>query len=292
MRRILFRPRVWAGLICLLALGIGAHFLWKRGAPTIARHPQYQLTAENIHITPTPAWIRSDLKTQVLRDAGLTTLSVLDDWDTLSRRVKDAFEFHPWVASVERIEKRLPAALEIELTYRRPVAAVESSNASGISFLPVDENAVRLPEGDLTDTELRYLPRISGVTGRPLVGDTWNDPRVAGGAKLAAALGDVWQRLRLVEIIAGLQSAANNDSQTYSFDIITTGGTRVVWGAAPGQETTTGESPFDKKRQRLLDYATKYGQLESISGPELIDVRSDIVIKPRTARNKSKTKTK
>ena len=26
------------------------------------------------------------------------TLSVLDDWDALSRRVKEAFEFHPWVA--------------------------------------------------------------------------------------------------------------------------------------------------------------------------------------------------
>mgnify|MGYP003548905289 CR=1 FL=1 len=29
----------------------------------------------------------------MLRDAGLTTLSVLDDWDTLSRRIEDAFEY-------------------------------------------------------------------------------------------------------------------------------------------------------------------------------------------------------
>jgi hypothetical protein len=291
-RRLLFRPRVWAGLFFLVGLGFGAHYLWQRGAPTIARHPQYQLTAESIRITPPPPWIRSDLKSQVLRDSGLTTLSVLDDWDTLSRRVKDAFEFHPWVASVERITKGLPASLEIELKYRRPVAAVESGDSSGISFLPVDEHAVRLPEGDLTDTELRYLPRISGVTGRPLVGDTWNDARVVGGAKLAAALGDVWQKLRLVEIIAALHSAASNDSQTYTYDIITTGGTRVVWGAAPGQESTSGESAFDQKRKRLMDYAGQHGQLESINGPEEIDVRSDIVIKPRQARKTKATKTK
>jgi hypothetical protein len=217
---------------------------------------------------------------------------VLDDWDTLSRRIKDAFEFHPWVASVERITKRLPAALDIELKYRRPVAAVESGDSSGVSFLPVDEHAVRLPEGDLSDAERLRLPRITGVTGRPLVGDTWNDPRVAGGAKLAAALSDVWQKLRLVEIISALGSTSDNDSQTYTYNIITSGGTRVVWGAAPGQENVTGESAFDMKRKRLMDYASQYGQLESINGPEEIDVRSDLIVKPRTARKKSATKTK
>jgi len=292
LRRLLFRPRVWACLFFLVGLGFAAHYQWKRGAPTIARHPQYQLTAENIQITSPPPWIRCDLKSQVLRDAGLTTLSVLDDWDTLSQSVKDAFEFHPWVASVERITKRLPASLEIELKYRRPVAAVESRDSNGISFLPVDEHAVRLPEGDLTDAELRYLPRISGVTGRPLVGDSWNDARVVGGAKLAAALGDVWQRLRLVEIIAALHSAASNDSQSFTYDIITQGGTRVVWGAAPGQEPTAGESAFDQKRKLLMDYAAQHGQLESINGPKEIDVRSNLVVKPREARKTKATKTK
>ena len=75
-------------------------------------------------------------------------------------------------------------------------------------FLPIDEHAVRLPEGDLSEAERRYLPRISGITGRPLVGDRWDDPRVVGGAKLAAQLADVWQKLRLVEIIADLQIVA------------------------------------------------------------------------------------
>jgi hypothetical protein len=169
---------------------------------------------------------------------------------------------------------------------------VESGDSSGVSLLPVDEGAVRLPESDLTEVELRYLPRISGVTGRPLVGDTWNDARVIGGSRLAAALGDVWQKLRLVEIIAAMPSATRDDAENYSFDIITTGGTRILWGAPPGQESTTGEAAFDQKRKRLMDYQAQFGQLESINGPEVIDVRSDLVIKPRTARNKDKTKVK
>ena len=41
-----------------------------------------------------------------------------------------------------------------------------------------------------------------------------------------------------------------------------------------------------RKRQRLLDYATQYGKLESIDGPAVLDVRGDLIVTPRTARNK------
>ena len=292
-----WRPRVWGILLLLAGLGVAGHFAWRRSAPSIARHPQYVLTAEGIHITPPPPWIRSDVKMQVLRDAGLIgSISVLDEWDSLAGRVKDAFEFHPWVASVERITKRLPAALDIELKYRRPIAAVESSDPQGVTFLPIDERGIRLPEADLTDAERRYLPRISGVTGRPLVGDIWADPRVIGGAKLVAALGDDWQQLKLVEIMAALrsgpQAAPQSESQVYTFDIITTGGTRIVWGAEPGQETSFGELTCEEKRKRLRDYAKQHGQLDSIDGPAAIDVRSELVVTPRTARRKSAAATK
>ena len=214
------------------------------------------------------------------------TVSVLDDWDTLAKRVKDAFELHPWVASVERITRRLPSSLDIELKYRRPIAAVESSDPSGVMFLPIDDHAVRLPEGDLTETERRYLPRVSGITGRPRVGDVWDDPRVIGGAKLAAQLADVWQQLRLVEILANAQNSTHDDKPLYTFEIVTTGGTRIIWGATPGQESSSGDSPFTQKRQRLLDYAAQHGKLESIDGPAVLDVRSDVVVTPRTARHK------
>ena len=73
----------------------------------------------------------------------------------------------------------------------------------------------------------------------------------------------------------------------YTFEIITSGGTRIVWGAAPGQEASAGESAFDQKRKRLLDYAAQHGQLESIDGPAAIDVRSDLVVTPRTAQHEA-----
>src|SRR5258705_11955591 len=70
-RRFRIRPRVWACLAILVGLGFGAHFLWLRAAPTVARDPQYVLAAERIQITTPPAWIHSDIKTEVLRDSGL-----------------------------------------------------------------------------------------------------------------------------------------------------------------------------------------------------------------------------
>lgn len=281
-----FRPRVWVCLAVLVGLGFGAHVAWKHAAPTVAQDPQYALTAESIQITPPPPWIRSDIKTQVLRDSGLLTkVSILDDWESLAKRVKDAFALHPWVASVEHISRQLPSSLDIELKYRRPVAAVELSDPGGVMYLPIDEHAVRLPEADLTEVERRYLPRISGITGRPLVGDVWDDPRVVGGACLAAQLADVWQQLHLVEILATAPTSSN-DHPLYTFEIITSGDTRIIWGAIPGQEPALGEAAFAQKRQRLLDYAAQHGKLESIEGPAVLDVRNEVVVTPRTARHK------
>jgi hypothetical protein len=283
---IRFRPRVWAGLLLLVALSTAGHLLWKKYAPVVARHPQYRITAEHIHITPPPPWIRSDIKTEVLRDAGLAdTLSVLEDDQTLLRRVRDAFEFHPWVLSVRKITKGLPSSLDVELVYRRPVAAVESSDRSSVSYLPVDAYAVRLPDADLTDVERRYLPRIAGVTSRPLVGDVWDDPRVIGGVHLAAGLADVWQTLRLVEIIPSTHVEVHGDVQFHTFEIISSGGTRIAWGAAPGEEQKAGDSPFLAKRERLLGFVADSGVLDSIDGPKLLDVRRELKIVPRTARH-------
>jgi hypothetical protein len=279
---------VWFGLGLLLIVGIGGHYMWRHQASSIAGLPQYQITAEAVRMTPLPPWIRSDVKTEVLRDAGLLgNLSLLDDWDTLVRRLRQAFEFHPWIAEVKQIKRRLPNSLEIEVEYRRPIAVVESSGPSGVALLPIDDAAIRLPEADLTDVERHYLPRIANVTGRPLVGETWDDPRVLGGARLASALIDVWQPLRLVEILPSAHQTVYAESRFYTYEIVTSGRTRIVWGAAPGEEQLAGESPTTEKRKRLLDYAATTGKLDSIDGPASVDIRRSLIVVPRVAKRKA-----
>ena len=287
-RRFRFRPRVWAGLLLLVALGVVIHQLWQRYAPVVARHPQYQITADRIHITPQPEYIHADIKAQVLRDSGLLdNLSVLQDDQELNRRVREAFEFNPWVLGVRKITKGLPSSLDVELTYRVPVAAVELADSSSVSYLPVDVYAIRLPEADMADVLRRYLPRVTGIISRPPIGEVWNDPRVIGGAHLAAALSDVWKQLRLVEIIPSSHVEVRGDVQFYTFEIISSGGTRIAWGAPPGEEQEAGESPFTVKRQRLLDFVAGTAVLDSINGPEVLDVRRELKVVPRTARRET-----
>jgi hypothetical protein len=283
--RILWRPKIWGALALVLAMGWVGNQAWKRYLPQISQHPQYQITAENILVTPPPAWIRADVKAEVLRDSSLLgKLSVVDDHQQLQRRVRDAFTFHPWVASVGAIQIDLPASLGVELQYRRPVAAVETVDQATVSYLPVDALGVRLPETDFSDYERRSLPRITGVAAVPSIGDRWADERVTNAADLAAKLADVWSQLRLVEIIPSMHAQVRGDATFFAFEIMTSGGTRIMWGAAPGREAEAAESPFATKRQRLLEYASSHGKLDSIDGPASVDVRSDLIVSPRTAR--------
>jgi hypothetical protein len=284
--RILWRPKVWGSLALVLAVGYGGHLAWRHYLPTIARHPQFQITAENVRITPSPPpWIRADVKTEVLRDSGLLgNLSVIDDHQRLQQRVRDAFAFHPWVAAVGQIKIGLPASLDVELQYRQPVAAVETVDRETVSYLPIDATGIRLPDSDFSDYERRSLPRISGVSGLPSVGERWADERVTSAATLAAKLADIWSQLRLVEIVPSMHAQVRGDVSFYAFEIMTSGGTRIVWGAPPGREQDAAESPFDAKRKRLLDYAAGPGQLDSIDGPASVDVRSELIVSPRTAR--------
>jgi hypothetical protein len=279
---------VWAGLLVLSGLGVAGHFIWQRHRSTAALHPQYQLSPEAVHITPPPPWIRSDVKLEALRDAGLVgNLSLLEEWDSLVGRIRQAFEFHPWVASVGGVRRGLPGRLEIDVEYRRPIAAVESTGPEGAAVLPIDVHGIRLPDADLTDIERQYLPRITGVTGRPSIGDAWLDPRVLGGARLAAELTDIWHQLRLTDIVPSTHPDVRGDDRYYSFQIISRGGTRIVWGAAPGEELRAGESPAPAKRERLLEYATKQGRLDELDGPEAVDVRNELLVVPRTARGQA-----
>ena len=88
-RRLRIRPRVWACLAILVGLGVApisvaAHARDDRPRSAVRAHGR----SNPDHAAA--AWIRSDIKTQVLRDSGLVgTVSVLDDWDTLSQRVKE-----------------------------------------------------------------------------------------------------------------------------------------------------------------------------------------------------------
>ena len=282
-------PRTLMWVVLLLVAGVTARRVWDTLQGELARSPRFQLTGEVIELYPTepPPWIRNDIKAEVLRDSGLPdTLSLLDKPEVIQQRLMDAFELHPWVRKVTKVDIAAPRLIRLSLEYRQPVAVAEVAAGSTSELLPLDALAVRLPEEDLTEVEKSYLPRIAHIEDRPLVGEAWGDIRMQGAAELAAKLQPRWERFSLLEIVPSDYPEVARSHRFFVYDIRTSGGTLIHWGAAPSFGPP-GESDFDAKLARLSGYIEQHGALDSINSPQVIDVRDALRIEKRLARKKS-----
>lgn len=265
----------WSGLArrgmpLLLLLGgfFGAWYAgWRRLGPELHGSPEYQVTRDRLLVTPRPEWIRRDLAEQVYRDLALEgPLSILDDH--LLERVRDAFALHPWVAKVQRVQRRYPATIYVDVIYRRPVCVVETAGR----LVVVDAEAVVLPDEDFSPVEKARYPRLAGIESGPLgpVGTRWGHPRVTGGAEIAAVLLPAWESLGLERIIPSAMSPSAAD-QEQTYELLTRRGTWIFWGKAPSAERP-GEPSAADKLARLQRYLAEHGTLEGTTGPQRLDL--------------------
>ena len=270
--------KMFALLTVAGSLAGGGYAIWRYVGPDVLAHSDYQLSPEGITITPPPSWIRTDLKRQVLESGGLEgPLSLLDA--DLNQRVAAAFELHPWVAEVLRVEKSQPARVDVTLRYRKPVAMAEVPGG----LYAVDEEGVLLPSEDFSPIEASRYPRLSSIRSAPLgpVGTPWGDSRVAGAARIAEALFDDWDKLELARIIPAAigDSAPNNAAENY--EIYTRRGARILWGAPPAGDLFD-DDVTSAKRARL---SAEFAEREPAGAPREIDLRSldAPASEPRTA---------
>ena len=242
----------------VLAIGIvalfvgGAIWLWRVYSPAIIERQQgdYLVEIEDVVIPPQPEWIHADVQAEVFRDAGWHDHppSILDE--ELTVKVAQAFELHTWVAEVTRVRKRHPPQVDVELTYRQPTAMVEVDYQGQAGLLPVDAEGVLLPPDNFTALEARAFPRIvadhSGPRGP--VGTPWGDRRVWAAAKVINVVKPKWQAWDLYRVVA-LDDPSGLANQEPTCEILTRGGTRIVWGHAPGHESgrePTADAKFAK----------------------------------------------
>lgn len=266
--RVWFQPWWLAGIALVCGLIIMSPRLVK-SLPNIANRPEYQLRVENIQVTEIPQWVPKGLITEVAPKAGLTpSRSVLDE--RLTADIADAFRQHPWIEKVIKVSKRVPAHVIVELVYRRPVAMVEVPTG----LLPVDGLGVLLPPTAFTPEDAQRYPLITQPKSSPAgaVGKAWGDPQVVAAARLAAALLPHWQDFRLaaIEIPAGVDLRAPQEELV--FQLLTQGGSRIVWGRAPGVIYPL-ELSADQKIGRLEECLTRFGGFDQPDGPYEIDIR-------------------
>ena len=266
--RVWFQPWWLAGI----ALVCGAIILGPRlvkSLPEIGNRPEYQVRVENIRITEIPQWVPRDLVAQVAPQAGINPKrSVLDE--RLTSDLANAFRQHPWVEKVVKVSKSVPARVDIELIYRRPVAMVEVSTG----LLPVDGSGVLLPPTAFAPEDAQRYPLITRPKSSPAggVGKSWGDPQVVAAARLASVLLPHWQDFRLTEIEIPAGSDVRAPQEELVFQLQTQGGSRIVWGRAPGVIYPL-ELSADQKIGRLEECLTRFGGFDQPDGPYEIDIR-------------------
>ncbi|MGQ9605083.1 MAG: cell division protein FtsQ/DivIB [Thermogutta sp.] len=254
--------------LAMLALLAFWNLLWKQAGAQLAIDPRYTLTAESIDLPDPPEWIHHDLRPEILAYLGETRrVSILDD--DLTERLHRAAAAHPWIAAVREVRKAFPARVQIACEYRKPAAMVRVPEG----LLPVDADGVLLPTRDFTPQEAARYPRIEGIETPPrdVAGRPWADPRVEAAAKLAEMLSPYWTQLQFARIVP-LQLQPSSGTPI-SLEVLTRGGSRVIWGSPPNVSPDD-EAPPEVKMRRLDIYFKEHGSLEGLNGPQLFDLRS------------------
>jgi hypothetical protein len=265
-------------LLILVLFGAAWYWGWQEVHGDVLASPEYMLSAEDIVVSNRPDWMRFDIREKVFRDASLhQNLSIMDP--DLNERIASAFSLHPWVARVNRVSKRYPASVVVDLEYRHPVCMVHI----GSQIIPVDVEGNALPAWDLPPSEMDRYPRLVCAdlsTPRGPVGEQWGDPRVVGAAEIAAALGDRWKSCHF-DRIEPVPAPDSNRIGDAVYHLHTRSGTIVVWGRAPGV-TTPGAPTTAEKLAYLDEEIQRYGTLE---GPNDWERHLDLTLLIRTRQS-------
>ena len=243
-------------------------FVWQRVGPLVMQDEVYRLDLERIHVSEQPTWVRADVRAEVVQAAGLdANRSVIDS--KLTAEIAAAFTQHPWVDEVVSVAKRYPAEIDVELTYRRPVAVVKLEGTTKLELHPVDITGVRLPASAYSANELRSFPRISGIAELPPLGQPAEDPAVSAAAQLAALLEDDWQAMQFALIVPPSRNAASTGGV---FSLVTRAGSTVIWGSVDSEPLAA--SPLSKARVAFLrSYLAQHKSLDGRAGPHTLDLR-------------------
>jgi hypothetical protein len=255
--RLVRAPGMLASLWPLIVV-IGGYLAWTQWGAERLGQQFYGLEQEQVTVTAPPEYIRRNLIAEVFTTHELDKISLLDRKATAT--IGEAFRLHPWVDEVLRVEKRRDG-VEIQLRYRRPVAAVfvaqsDHPDVIGPCFFFVDAEGTLLPSRDFAEADAERYLMIHIADTYPSAkseGVPYGDRRVVAAASIAALLDPLRESLQLFAIdLANPQRAYN---EPWKFELVRHDGQRLVWGSPPGEEQP-GEPTAEQKLERLKSAPT------------------------------------
>lgn len=279
--RGLFRPSLLLPL-ALVGAGIALFPAMKSLLPDLSSRPEYQLAITDVVIPDPPRWVPADLCETVLRNADLPDeVSVMDE--TLAEQIHAAFAAHPWVEGPVEVRMSVPARIDVDFSYRHPAAMVGISDG----FYPVDDEGVLLPPADFPPSELARYPRISGMQTPPLgkLGDPWGDARVIGAARLAVVLMPFWDEWQLESVEVPGRQRADQQYDDLEFAVTTRGGSRILWGRAPGNNHPL-EVTDENKIRRLKEFLAKGKTFDGEWEISINHIVNEITRRPMASRER------
>lgn len=269
------RPRILGALTLAMLFVVvipSIPSLW----PTVSQNAKFQMSVDCIDLSPATRWTPHDIVESVAKDhPDWNDRSLLES--SLAADLAAAFAKHPWISKVDRVEKTRQGRVVVQVTYRTPVAMVETHRG----LYPVDAEGVLLPPNDFSLAESAQLPHLRQIRSMPSgpAGTKWGDPLVVSGAQLCVALmpeGNLeshWERYGLEAVVAPV--AVLDPAETFPeppvFELLTQRGRRIIWGRPPGDDSL--EPTIAQKLGRLDSYLRQQKSLDQPAGAYRIDIR-------------------
>jgi len=254
-------------LIVLLAVGV---WILPRVAP-LAKERAREFLVDPIHlqVASAPDWFAATVEPSLRAELATLAPTPLRDDDEVLALAHAIERSSGWVRSVDRLEKRYPNQLEVELSLREPVAMVESGSglvlvdADGVIVAPATDSADFLASHDLP---LVHGPRaLRDATPGARVRDAQLEEGLRVAVELLphrATLAERELHLDVIDVTAQQRGAgrALTDVELY-----TRQGLAIEWGrASTNPKLGALEPAADAKVRGLLRLAARYPELAGI----------------------------
>ncbi|HNO79322.1 MAG TPA: hypothetical protein PKN33_14830 [Phycisphaerae bacterium] len=190
--------------------------------------------------------------------------------DNLCESIADRLRNVAWVKKVNRVHRFSDGHVEIDCSYRSPVAMVKTTGG----MLLVDDEGVLLPGRYAPDTSLLAIEGVG--TPPPDPGQRWDAPELRAGLDLV----QIFENERFASQITGVSVSnyrGRQDRRAAHIELATDReGSRIIWGSAPGEEIE--ENSLEQKVKLLRNNFQRFGRVDANRGVIDVSVFPDRVL--------------
>ena len=270
-----FGPHVAGSVAATVIVGSASVHAIRFIKSWVQRQAMFELAPASVALVPEPPdWLTDGrdkilaLLPELITKQENTTSALTIDPNEIARRLLVKM---PWVESVKAVRVLHPDRLELDLVYRRPVAALSLVKQGAILL---DRHGVVLKSADVRKDfldnviQFNYADRLvdqvvqrGGKHPAQLApGQAWSDVRIAESLALAEFLTEQDTARKRLRRLFRLIDAANVQDNLL---VRTNEDLWISWGRPPGQEQP-GEPKAETKWRLLMEWLQLHGQSNAI----------------------------